>query len=167
MSDVRRRLFWKVYLTLLASLVLVAFLIGGFWSLIGEGAPERPGPVHVRLDDWNIPAHDAFPGQVATALERLDNAIGAGVSIYRADGALLASHGAPIPLEPDAQPRAAARPFVMRVDLPDGRVLLARLRRPSHRPERILSIVLIIAGGVGLAAFPITARLTRRLEGLR
>ncbi|MBV8474505.1 MAG: two-component sensor histidine kinase, partial [Hyphomicrobiales bacterium] len=49
MSDVRRRLFWKVYLTLLASLVLVAFLIGGFWSLIGEGAPERLGPVHVRL----------------------------------------------------------------------------------------------------------------------
>ncbi|MBV8474932.1 MAG: HAMP domain-containing histidine kinase, partial [Hyphomicrobiales bacterium] len=119
---------------------------------------------HVRLDDWNIPAHDAFPGQAATALERLDNAMDADVSIYRADGALLASHGAPIPLVPDGRP---PRAFVMRVDLPDGRVLLARLRRPSHRPERILSIVLLIAGGVGLAAFPIAARLTRRLEALR
>jgi signal transduction histidine kinase len=31
----------------------------------------------------------------------------------------------------------------------------------------MLTIVLIVVGGVGLAAFPITARLTRRLEGLR
>src|SRR5947209_8864883 len=46
--------------------------------------------------------------------------------------------------------------------------MLARLRPPWARPGlRILSMVLIAAGGVGLAAFPITARLTRRLEGLR
>ncbi len=167
MNHVPRRLFWKVYLTLLASLVLVACLIGGFWSLIGEGPPERLGSVHVHLDDWNIPDHDAFPGQVATALERLDNAIGADISIYRADGTLIALRGAPIPLDPEGRPRAEAHAFIMRVDLPDGRVVLARMRHISHRPERILSIVLIIAGGVGLAAFPITARLTRKLEGLR
>jgi len=56
----------------------------------------------------------------------------------------------------------------MRVDLPDGRAVVARFRPPGLNPRlRILTIVLIVAGGVGLAAFPITARLTRRLEALR
>jgi signal transduction histidine kinase len=42
------------------------------------------------------------------------------------------------------------------------------LRPPGLSPPlRILTIMLIVAGGVGLAAFPITARLTRRLEDLR
>ena len=45
---------------------------------------------------------------------------------------------------------------------------VARPRPPGPDPRlRILSIVLIVAGGVGLAAFPITARLTARLEALR
>ena len=59
-------------------------------------------------------------------------------------------------------------PRIVRIDLPDGRTVLARLRPlwPNRR-LRILLVVLIVAGGVGLAAFPITARLTRRLEGLR
>ena len=36
MIVVQRRLFWKIYLTLLASLVAVAVLMGAFWSLVGE-----------------------------------------------------------------------------------------------------------------------------------
>ena len=56
----------------------------------------------------------------------------------------------------------------MRVDLPDGRAVVARLRPPWPSPRwRMLSMLVIVAGGVGLAAFPLTARLTRRLEGLR
>ena len=56
----------------------------------------------------------------------------------------------------------------MRIDLPDGRTVLARLRPPGPRPHwRILSIVVVVIAGVGLAAFPLTARLTRRLEALR
>ena len=56
----------------------------------------------------------------------------------------------------------------MRIDLPNGRVLLVRPRPPGPDPGvRILSIVFIVAAGVGLAAFPMTARLTRQLEALR
>ena len=36
MIGVRRRLFWRVYLTLLAGLLAVAFLMAAFWSSIGE-----------------------------------------------------------------------------------------------------------------------------------
>ncbi len=168
MIVVRRRLFWKVYLTLLASLVAAAFLISGFWTLIGEGPRERLGSFHVRLSDWNIPAHDDYPGEVAAAIARLDEAIGADISVYRADGTLIALRGAPVALEPETRERVDARAPIVRVDLPDGRAVVARLRSRVPNPRlRILWIVLVVAGGVGLAAFPITARLTRRLEDLR
>ena len=36
MIGVRRRLFWKVYLTLLSSLIAVTALMGAFWWLVGE-----------------------------------------------------------------------------------------------------------------------------------
>jgi signal transduction histidine kinase len=164
---VRRRLFWKVYLTLLASLVAVAVLMGAFWSVVGESAHERWGVSHIQLDDWSIPARDAPPGAVAAATKRLGDELGADISVYDAQGALNASRGPPIPLAAVAD-RGRPRPQIMRVDLPDGRAVVARLRPLGPSPRlRILTIVLIVAGGVGLAAFPITARLTRRLEALR
>jgi len=167
MIGVRRRLFWKVYLTLLASLIAVAILIGAFWGLVGESHYERWGPSHVQLDDWSIPARDDPPGAVAAAMTRLGGELGADISVYDAGGALAASRGLPIPLTA-ARGHAGPRAQIMRVDLPDGRAVVARFRPPGLNPRlRILTIVLIVVGGVGLAAFPITARLTRRLEALR
>jgi signal transduction histidine kinase len=165
----RRRLFWKVYLTLLASLVAVAALMGGLWWLIGDAPRERWGAFHISLADAMVPARDNPPGAIAGAVKRLSDEIGADISVYAADGALAAAHGSPIALAAsDDQERGLGPPRIMRIDLPDGRAVLARLRPPSPGPrQRILTIVLIVAGGVGLAAFPITARLTRRLEGLR
>ncbi len=164
----RRRLFWKVYLTLLSSLVAVAFLMGGLWSVIGESPRESWGEVHTPLDDWNPPQRDDPPGAVAAALKRLGEEIGADISVYDADGMLAASRGKPIMLAADAGNRGDMRAPIMRVDLSDGRAVLARLHWPGPSPRlRILSIVLVVACGVGLAAFPITARLTRRLEDLR
>ena len=167
MTGMRRRLFWKVYLTLLASLVAVAFLVGTFWSLVGDMSHERLGSFHVKLADWSLPERDSPPGAIAAAMARLGGVIGADISLYDADGALAASQGPPIPLD-GPRGRGALAPPIMRVDLPDGRAVLAQPRPPWPSPRwRMLSMLLVVAGGVGLAAFPITARLTRRLESLR
>ena len=167
MTVVRRRLFWKVYLTLLASLVAVAFLVGVFMSLVGDIPRERLDAFHVKLADWSLPERDSPPGAIAAAMMRLGDEIGADVSLYDANGAIVASQGRPIPLD-GPRGRGAFAPPVMRVDLSDGRAVLARLRPPWPSPRlRMLSMLLIVAGGVGLAAFPIAARLTRRLENLR
>ena len=93
MIGVRRRLFWKVYLTLLASLLAVAFLMAAFWWSIGERPHERWGASHVQLDDWSIPARDDPPGAVAAAMTRLGDELGADISVYDAEGALAASRG--------------------------------------------------------------------------
>ena len=117
---VRRRLFWKVYLTLLSSLVAVAFLMGAFWWLIGESHYERWGPSHVQLDDWSIPARDDPPGAVAAAMTRLGDELGADISVYDA--------------------RRRARRIARRADPARGgrrsrrTAVAGHARRPSRRP---------------------------------
>jgi signal transduction histidine kinase len=168
MIVVRRRLFWKVYLALLLSLITVAVLVGGLMWLMGEAPRERRVPVHLHFQDLAVPEQDGPSGTIAAALGRLGHELGAAdISLYDADGALIASRGKPIMLAPSAY-EPASFPRIMRIDLADGRAVLARPgpTMPSPR-RRMLTIVLIVVGGVGLAAFPITARLTRRLEGLR
>jgi signal transduction histidine kinase len=163
----RRRLFWKVYLALLLSLITVAVLIGGLLWLIGETPREHRVPIHLHFEDLAVPEQDGPAGAIAAALGRLGHELGAAdVSLYDSNGALIASRGKPILLAPSAyEPGFAAR--IMRIDLADGRALLARQGPMPSPSRRMLTIVLIVVGGVGLAAFPITARLTRRLEGLR
>ena len=164
----RRRLFWKVYLALLLSLVTVAVLVGGLMWLIGEAPRERRVPGRLHLEDLAIPEQDSPAGAIAAALERLAHELGGNVSLYDAHGALIASRGRPIKLATHEAYEPAFSPRILRIDLADGRAVLARPSPPVPSPRRrMLTIVLIVVGGVGLAAFPITARLTRRLEGLR
>jgi len=168
MTGVRRRLFWKVYLTLLASLIAVTALMGAFWWLVGERAQEGWRAPEIRLDDKMLPAPGGPPAALAAAAERLAGEMNADISVYAADGKLAASRGIPIGLAAGERERFGRMPRLMRIDLADGRVVLARWRPPGPRPGlRILSIMLIVAGGVGLTAYPVAARLTRRLEALR
>ena len=163
----RRRLFWKVYLTLLSSLVVVAVLTGTLMWLVGENSREHWSGFHIRLGDQMLPGRDSAPGAIVAAIDRLSAEVGADISVYAADGTLVAAHGKPIGLAATEHGPIDARLRALRIDLPDGRTMLAR-RLPALGPgSRILSMVLIVAGGVGLAAFPLTSRLTRRLEGLR
>jgi signal transduction histidine kinase len=168
MIVVRRRLFWKVYLTLLASLIAVAILMGLFWRVVGEASHERLGAFRIHLSDQMIPQRDEPPGALSQAVGRLGDEIGADISVYDPQGALIASRGLPIALAPPARDLLGGGPRIIRIDLSDGRAVLAHPRPPGAHPGlRFLTMMLIVAGGVALAAFPITARLTRRLEGLR
>jgi signal transduction histidine kinase len=164
-----RRLFWKVYLTLLASLVLVAMLVGVAWRFTGDRVWGRWHAFRVHMADMVIPSPAEPRRELIRAVRRLSRAVGADVSIYGSDRRLLVSEGEAIPLplgNDDGGQRWHDR--VIRVDLQDGRTLLARFNPPPPDPGlRILLLVLLVAGGVGLAAYPVTARLTRRLENLR
>ncbi len=144
MSVVRRRLFWKIYLTLLASLVAASIFMGAFFWLLGEA--QRDG-----VPDGT--ARKTWPSDV---------------SVYAADGHLVASRGEVIAFGDDRSGRHWGPGHVLRLDLPDGRIMLTRFAPPARaRITGILRIMLVVVGGVGLAAYPVTTRLTRRLEVLR
>jgi signal transduction histidine kinase len=141
---VRRRLFWRIYLTLLASLVATALIMGALFWFLGQAQRE------LRPDE---PAHHRWPPVI---------------SLYEADGRLVAAQGKQIPL-PEAEPsRHWAPGHVLRVDLPDGRFALVHFEPPpGARVRGIIGVMLFVVFSVGLAAFPVTALLTRRLERLR
>ena len=167
MIVMHRRLFWKIYLTLLSSLVVVAILMGGLWWLLGETPHDRWGAFRIHLTDQLVTEQDNPPGAVNEAVRRLGDEIGTDISLYGNKGELIASRGTPI-TNPASIGDPTQRPHLfMRIDLPDGRAVLVRLKPPGQRLQAILTAILIVAGGVGLAAFPMTARLTRQLESLR
>jgi signal transduction histidine kinase len=161
-----RRLFWKVYGALLSSLVAVTILMGVLFWLLGESPRTQVAAPRLSLSDLAIPQRDDPPGAIVAAVDRLSARTGADISVYSASGSLISALGWPVALQ--ASERSPMSPLVVRFDLDDGRVVLARLRPPGPRPGlRTLFMVVVVALGAGLAAFPIAARLTRRLETLR
>jgi signal transduction histidine kinase len=165
----RRHLFWKLYATLLASLVIVGLLLGLVWRVTGERVWQRWSAFRIHLSDVILPERDAPPGRLARVIADVGEKVGADISLYAPDRALLAAHGEVIDLPPGDDDIPTRRMHhVIRLDLPDGRTVLARLRPPPPEPGmRILMFVLLVAGSVGIAAYPVTRRLTRRLETLK
>jgi two-component system OmpR family sensor kinase len=166
-----RALFWRIYLTLLASLVVAALLVAGLWRLAEEWPFQTWSRVPVRFLEAMIPAEDQPPGIIQLQLDRLARAIDGDVTLYAADGTALASAGEPLLLhgsrKDDAKPPRPDR-RVWSFRLRDGRLVLARFDLPFHRPVWLVVLtLLLIAVAVGAAALPIVARLTRRLERLR
>ena len=151
MRVVRRRLFWKIYATLLASLVATGVFMGAFFWFLGEAQREGAQPAGAPMQG----GQGGF-GQ------------GGDVSLYAGDGTLIGARGRPVLPSDYGAGRRRGPDRVQRIDLPDGRFVLVRFE-PSARARAlgIIAIMLVVVGGVGLAAYPVTALLTRRLEALR
>ena len=167
-----RRLYVKIYLTLLACLALVA-LATTIVFFLGEDEEDR---------DWSgrrdavvaamLPA-DAQPADQQLILDRLASAFSADLALYDRDGRPIATAGDALPPgfiddqdEDDWHRHGPPGHFV--VELPDGRTLAARSDMrfvPSGGSP--LAFILAIAAAIALAAYPFVRHLTRRLERLR
>lgn len=166
----RGSLFLKIYLTLLASLVVVA-LVGAAFLWLSRDDEDRG--LYQRWDTWlsaMLPA-GADPAGTRIVLERAAAAFDADIALYERDGRLSVAVGETVPPAPaDNMHRlphgGAGRNFAAR--LPDGRVIVARLGAPLDYPRRNpLVLLALVAGITGLAAWPAVRGLTRRLERLR
>ena len=143
---VRRRLFWRIYLTLIASLVAATLVMGAFFWFVGEAQREvAPSSTYHRLHG---PAD---------------------VSVFSSEGTRTAARGAPIALgDWEAGHRRWGPTHIVRIDLPGGGFVLTRFGPPARaRAFTLLFVMLSVAAAGALAAYPVTALLTRRLEALR
>lgn len=165
----RSRLFLKIYLTLLASLAAVAVASAAFvWLGQGEEDPSWQSQ-RARFVAALIPP-DMDRRSVETTLERFSRAFDADIALYDPRGRLIASAGRPVPRDiRDAPWRHGRSKFhTMVTELPDGRQVAARMARPFRPAGRNpLAYLTLIAGVIGLAAYPVVRHLTRRLERLR
>jgi len=168
-----RRLYLQVYLTIVASLVLVVLTAGLLWHFFAGFGPfgqqfEVAGEVIAEL----VPAANAPAAAQQQAIDRLAERLGADLALFSRTNEPLAAAGRPLPApsrdgRSGGWMRTAAGPAVS-IPLPDGRRLVARLP-PRQRPSALMlaaflgAIVLVVAIG----ARPVVRRLTGRLERLQ
>lgn len=165
----RNSLFVKIYLTVLASLAVVAIASAIF---VRMGQEREHAGWSGRRDAFiaaMLPA-GSDPALLQATVQRLSAAVDADISVYGPQGRLLAAAGRPIPEREIGFHRrmhSGGRHLLVN-RLPDGRVVAARPRMPFSPGRRNpLAYLVLIAGVIGLAAFPVVRHLTRRLEALR
>lgn len=150
-------LFWKIYLTVVAAVVIVAVAVAIVFRIASasEAGPwaERGRTFFARV----LPAEDPGP-----TLERLADALGADLALRGPDGRLIAG-----------DPGLARERRGLAFTLPDGRVVHARFGRDDpggaddddrRNPLIPISIIAVL---IALVAYPVVRHLTRRLERLR
>lgn len=170
-----RRLYRHIYAALLLSLCVFAVLAGVLWRyVLGEIQPGSRVGISAALAEVVMSADTATRSDLATTLRRLQQRLGGGdIAVFSPDGVSVASVGAPLP--PPQRPvgegfteRPTLDGWVWTLELPDERVLV--LRRPVDYDEPIPHVFMLLGAtlvAVAIGAYPVTRRLTRRLEGLK
>jgi signal transduction histidine kinase len=171
-----RKLYLRIYLAVLASLAAFALASGFIWRQVGNTGPgEHAFEVAGALAQAVLPPASAPGAEQQAALARLTAAVEVDLALFGPDRKLLAAVGTPLPAPAPGHERGRWwRPWRAPpapgwvVHLPDGRLLVSHFphgRRPP-RPPVLLSLALI-ALAVGVGAYPVVRRLTRRLERLQ
>ncbi len=171
-----RRLYFRIYMAMLASLALFAILAGLTWRTFSSF--ENAGPkaeFYLEAAERLAPPADARPEDQQRQLEHWRSMSGYDLAIFAPDGRIIsqaADGPLPSPLEMGHQPwtRQWRGPFgIHAVQLSDGRWLVAaRPRADRGLLPRFgwLAALIGIAFAVGVAAYPVVRRLTRGLEQL-
>jgi signal transduction histidine kinase len=159
-----RRLYLQIYLTVIASLVAFATAAGVLWWLyVDQLAPRHPMEVIAEAAQA-LPAADAPPAQQQEGVNRLAARLRGDAALYARDRTLIAQAGRPLP-----PPEAGRGPRVWTVPLADGRWLVGRVSREYFRARRpgTLLLLALVALAIGVGAYPVVRRVTRRLEKLK
>jgi len=169
-----KRLYLQVYLTVVASLLLVVLAAGAMWRFSVETGPasqafEMAGEVAAAA----LPAADAPREVQQQALENLAARLHADLALFNAGRERIAAAGRT--LSPPEEERAGGwrrssswRAGGWNIRLPDGRSLAVRLPHEGRHPAWALIVFLgVIALAVALGAYPVVRRITRRLERLQ
>lgn len=170
----KRRLYLQIYATIVTSIVAVVVLSGLLWNLGGRDQVNREiFAVASRLAHAAIPPGNAPSHVQKEALADLGRGLDTDISLFDAEHRLIVAVGKPAVLPARAFDRSGWRggrggPYLI-LALPDGRSLVVNTgRRGAFHPLVNLAMFLgSVAIVVGLVAYPLVRRLTRRLERLK
>ena len=168
-----KRLYQKIYLTIIASLLLVVLVAGAVWRLGGDRMPVAQAfEMAGELAAAALPRADAPADAQQAAIERLARRLRIDLALFDSTLRPIAEFGLPLPPPPGRfqsggwlmGPRGPAWSF----HLPDGRWIVARA--PIHHANPAVGLVLFLGGialAVAIGAYPVVRGLTRRLERLQ
>jgi signal transduction histidine kinase len=148
------RLYFRIYLALLLSLALAAVLFIAAWRFNPDAAQVGPSlETFAEFAAEILPPASASDAVQQAALTHWQPRV-------RSDLAL-------DPLQ-TASGWLGGAPPVFALKLPDGRWVVGQRVRGEHRPRLNLAAALtLIALAIGIGAYPVVRRLTRRLERLQ
>jgi signal transduction histidine kinase len=170
-----RRLATQIHLTILAVLVLFAILAGAAW-IHGPGLRDeiRMAGALTRTVAELLPGPDRPREELQEAVARLAERFGVDAAVFSPEGERLASFG-----NPPSRPRWRSGTHLVgpgfrsgfisvAMELPDKRVVVAARPHAGLRHYATVAVTLGLLGlAVGLGAWPLVRRLTRRIENLR
>ena len=178
-----RQLFFKIYLAVLLSLLIFAAASAVLWGELRAQRDDeylgRQQEVAAQLIQNTLPSASSSVADQQAALERIAHDLNVNIAIDDAQGERIARVGGRLPPfhpnEPDefsnrhGKNNRSAAP-ITRMRLNDGRVVTVRLLPPEDDGWAkwwafaigLLGLLLV----VGLVAWPLSRRLTRRLEAL-
>lgn len=170
-----RKLYRKIYLLIIGTLVLTVIVAGIAWRIASSGpGPDTPFEMIGILAVNPLPPPGASRAIQQTAVERLAQALDTEVSLYDGARNLIAAAGTPLALpretmrHPDGRVQFGRGGPSISFRLPDDRWVVVRTPRRFRHP--VLAFILIlsaIAGTIALCAYPVVRGLTRRLEKLQ
>jgi signal transduction histidine kinase len=165
------RLYLRFYLALLASLALLGLAASVLVHFAG-GPMEQVGVTVGRLVQNVLPPAQAPASEQQAALQKLAAGLNADVTLFAADGMIIAAIGRPLPM-----PGAHYHPLkfghwqgdtLSSVRLADGRQLVAGVPIGFAASRLQFHLLVIFAAlAIGVAAYPIVRQLTGRLERLQ
>ncbi|GJI99690.1 sensor histidine kinase [Duganella rhizosphaerae] len=161
------RLYFRFYVALLFSLLLFALAVVLVWNRSG-GPLERSNATLAMVIQNSLAPANAPPAEQQAALERMAAGLHAHMTLFSRNWEPLAMVGMPLPSHHWQQHGMGGPPPESYVHLPDGRRLLSSEPLGFTRPKAMLhNALLLLALGIGIAAFPLVRRLTKRLERLQ
>jgi len=166
------RLYLKVYVTVVGTLVMAFLVSAALWASGPEQAMARnafgmaSGVASAALGDPAAPMADQLK-----ALARLSQLLEADLAVYDAKGRLIGTAGAPLPTPDEIdsdRPRSWSRNPVWKFQLQDRRVIVIRppFQRRVHGSGFLMHMA-VVALILAIGSFPIVRGLTRRLERLQ
>src|SRR5262252_2254568 len=168
-----RRLYQKIYLVFLASLIAVVVISGLSWRVGQANLPhgevlELAGELAMAA----LPPLDASRQVQQQAVERLSRRLRIDIALFDQNRAPIAAIGRPLPQPPlfgesGVWLRGRGGP-AWTLRLPDGRWLVARMQlRPTGPLLGLVFFLAAMAIAIAIFAYPVVRGLTRRIERLQ
>jgi len=166
-----RHLYLQFYVALVVILILFGVLVFATWLLLPPSDQRQrlmTGGAAVVSD--LLPAENRPIAETQAALDRLYGQLDVGLSLYSAEGELLAYAGEVLPV-PDLSKQGGGWTHGggggprIQLRLTDGRWLVVRAHHERHASW--LWKLLLLAIAVAIGAYPVVRRITRRLERLQ
>lgn len=160
----RHRLYLQIFFGFLKVLLVLGLLIGGlFWHFAGNRAQVADAHVSTLLQTL-FPV-TASPAETESVMRAINGISGGSVALYAPDGRLLQAVGPAAPtLDQAIRPHESDSPFHPAV-LPDGRRLNLEWNQDGQTKHFGWIVLFLLLAALG--AYPISRRLTRRIEALQ